>query len=129
MIELPKSYRMHVLVLKRIALKSFGPSKKCPAYRTYYMLCWYCMVVCSPHAYIYTCMHVQTLKELTELLIGRLSVWSADRDSAQTTLLFIDHCVECIETIARDNIPTTLLTKVSRAIQGQHSNYLTDKGK
>ncbi len=100
-IELPKSYKMKKGCSK---LKLYmGPQNG--------QVALYSFDLCNVYHFLLS--HTQTLRELAELLIGRLSVWSADRDSTQATLLFLDHCVECVNTLVSDNTPTSLLTKVS----------------
>ncbi len=74
------------------------------------------------HMYTY----MQTLRELAELLIGRLPVWSCDREVATATLLFTTHCTQCIESLCSENIPTTLQTRVSPTINDFNDyNYTT----
>ncbi|XP_064391148.1 uncharacterized protein LOC135338994 isoform X2 [Halichondria panicea] len=57
--------------------------------------------------------NAETLRELAELLIGRLPVWSCDREVATATLLFTTHCTQCIESLCSENIPTTLQTRMA----------------
>ncbi len=71
----------------------------------------------------YMYMHMQTLRELAELLIGRLPIWSCDREVAIATLLFTTHCTQCIESICSENIPTTLQTRVGASLMNQRPSW------